>query len=138
MGEWLTAELTYEGFPLMLRRPAELDVDLLRPLFRTLLVVTHVFEKRRPNGLPDPDYNETIFPLDEALVGAFDDTGDGAIALVETFGGERNYYFYITDDIDVGSVIASVEAIDPTAQLNWNCRSDPSWKFLEHYASEYY
>ena len=37
---WLTAEKTYEGFPLMLRRP-KLDTDSLRPLYPTLAVVTN-------------------------------------------------------------------------------------------------
>ena len=69
---WLTTEKTYEGFPLMLRRPVNLDTDSLRPLYPTLAVVTHEFTKRRPNGLPEPDYNESLFDMDCALVEAFD------------------------------------------------------------------
>ena len=46
----LPAEKVYEGFPLFLRRPAELDIDSLRPTFPILLIVTHEFSKRKPHG----------------------------------------------------------------------------------------
>jgi len=68
---WLTAEKEYEGFPLYLRRPADLDVDSLRPAHPNLAVVTHEFTKRKPNGLPERDYNESLFEMDIELVRAF-------------------------------------------------------------------
>jgi hypothetical protein len=42
----------------MLRRPAHLNVESLRPELPTLTVVTHKLTKRQPNGLPEPDYNQ--------------------------------------------------------------------------------
>jgi hypothetical protein len=95
---WLTAEKIYEGFPLFLRRPANLDVETLRPSFPNLAIVTHEFTKRKPNSLPDPDYNHGLAAMDHELIVAFDVDRMGVPALVETFGGKCHYYFYVSAD----------------------------------------
>jgi len=136
MLNWLTAEKEYEGFPLFLRRPADLDVDSLRPTHPTLAVVTREFAKRKPNGLPEPDYNETLFEMDIELVGAFDVNQMGVPALVETFGGKRHYYFYVAADTDVYAIISAVARRYPEERLSWTVRPDPQWGFLERYARE--
>jgi hypothetical protein len=66
----------------MLRRPTNLDVDLLRPSHPTLAVVKHEFSKRKPNGLPEADYNESLFEMDIELVRAFDVDQIGVPALI--------------------------------------------------------
>lgn len=135
---WLTTEKIYEGFPLMLRRPVNLDTDSLRPLYPTLAVVTHEFTKRRPNGLPEPDYNESLFDMDCALVEAFDVGSIGVPALVETFGGKRHYYFYVSFTADVPTTISAVAQRYPTERLSWTVRPDPKWGFIEKYATEHF
>jgi len=138
MRSWLTAEKTYEGFPLFLRRPTDLDVDSLRPSFPILAVVTHKFAKRKPNGLPEPEYNDSLAEMDQELVTAFDADRMGVPALVETFGGERNYYFYVAADTDVPSAISAVASRYPKEQLSWLVRSDPKWGFIERYARDHF
>ena len=137
MYSWITTEKTYEGFPLFLRRPANLDVEALRPTFPTLAVVTHEFTKRKPNGLPESDYNDGLAKMDHELVTAFDVDRMGVPALVETFGGKRNYYFYVTADADVPAVIAAVANRYPEERLTWLVRSDPKWGFIENYARDF-
>ncbi|MHC4602440.1 MAG: hypothetical protein ACYS6W_03800, partial [Planctomycetota bacterium] len=51
--EWLTGQADYEGLPLLLRRPKDLDYDLLKDSFPSLIVVTHQLEKTKSNGLPE-------------------------------------------------------------------------------------
>ena len=138
MLEWATAQKEYEGFPLMLRRPTNLDIDSLRPTHPTLAVVTHEFTKRWPNGLPEPDYNDTLFEMDDELVGAFDVDQMGVPALVETFGGKRHYYFYVTADTDVPAIISAVAQRYPSERLLWTVRPDPKWGFLERYAADFF
>ena len=138
MHSWLTAEKTYEGFPLFLRRPADLDVDSLRPLYPTLAVVTHEFTKRKPNGLPQPDYNDGLEEMDCELVGAFDVDRMGVPALVETFGGKRHYYFYVSSDANVPATMSAVARRYPAERLSWEIRPDPKWGFIERYAREHF
>lgn len=135
---WLTVEKTYEGFPLMLRRPAKQDTDSLRPLYPTLAVVTHEFTKRKPNGLPEPDYNESLFDMDCELVEAFDVGGMGVPALVETFGGKRHYYFYVSATADAPAAFSAVAQRYPAERLSWTVRPDPKWGFIEKYATEHF
>jgi len=138
MRSWLTAEKTYEGFPLFLRRPADLDADSLRPSFPTLAIVTHEFTKRKPNGLPEPDYNETLAEMDHELVTAFDVDCMGVPALIETYGGKRHYYFYVAADADAASVISAVASRYPKERLSWSVRSDPKWGFIQSYARDHF
>jgi hypothetical protein len=136
MRTWLTAEKTYEGFPLFLRRPAALDIESLRPQLPNLAVLTHKFAKRKPNGLPAPDYNHGLATLDREIVSAFDIDRMGAPALVETYGGERNYYFYVALDTDASGIFSVLARRYPEEKLSWSIRSDPGWDFIETYARE--
>jgi hypothetical protein len=138
MREWLLAEKVYEGFPLFLRRPADFDVESLRPSFPSLAIVTHKFAKRKPNGLPDDDYNHGLAEMDLSLVGAFAVERMGIIALVETFGGERNYYFYVVQNADVPGVISAIAHRYPNEQLSWSVRPDKEWRFITRYTSEHF
>jgi hypothetical protein len=135
---WATAQKEYEGFPLMLRRPTNIDIDSLRPTYPTLAVVTHEFTKRKPDGLPEPDYNESLFEMDIELVRAFDVDQIGVPALVETFGGNRHYYFYVTAAADVSTIISAVARRYPAERLSWTVRQDPEWGFLERYARDHF
>ena len=138
MYSWISTEKTYEGFPLFLRRPTNLDVEALRPAFPTLAVVTHEFTKRMPNGLPEPIYIDSLAEMDHELVTAFDIDRMGIPALVETFGGERHYYFYVTADADVPAVISSIARRYPDERLSWLVRMDPEWGFVEHYTRDHF
>lgn len=136
MQKWLSGEKTYEGFPLFLRRPAELDIDSLRPVLPNLAIVKHKFTKRKPNGLPDDGYNHGLAGMDHALVSAFDVDRMGVPVLVETFGGERNYYFYVARDANVAEIISTIISHYPAEQISWSVRPDQQWTFIERYARE--
>jgi hypothetical protein len=138
MRTWLTGEATYEGFPLFLRRPADFDIDTLRPSFPNLVVVTHKFTKRKPNGLPDDDYNHELAAMDRDLVTAFDIDRMGIPALIETFGGKRHYYFYVAVDTDVSITLSTIINRYSHEQLTWSVRPDSKWGFITKYAKEHF
>jgi hypothetical protein len=138
MRTWATAQMEYEGFPLMLRRPTDIDVDALRPSHPILAIATHEFTRRKPNGLPEPDYNYGLLEMDGELVCAFDADRLGVPVLVETFGGKRHYYFYVKADADVAAIVSTVAHRYPAERLTWTSRPDPGWDFLEGYAREYF
>ena len=138
MREWLTIERIYEGFPLFFRRVTNLDIQSLRPLLPNLAVVTHQFAKRKPNGLPEPTYNDGLAEMDHELITAFDVDRMGVPVLIETFGGERNYYFYIAADADAPSVISAIAWRYPDERLSWTIRPDPEWSSIERYAREHF
>jgi hypothetical protein len=62
----------------------------------------------------------------------------GVPALIETFGGKRNYYFYVAADSDVATVISAVARRYPDEHLSWTVRPDSNWSFIEKYAREYF
>ena len=138
MSEWVIDEITYEGFPLLLRRPAKVDIEGLRPLYPIRVAVTHIFTKRKPNGLPEASYNNGLFAMDNELTDAFSAGHHGECVLVETFGGERNYYYYISGEADAPAILTGISNRYPAEQLSWKVRTDSGWTFLTRYAAEFF
>ena len=128
----------YEGFPLFLRYPTDVDVESLRPAFPSLAIVTHEFTKRLPNGLPEADYNHGLAAMDQELTAAFAVDRMGLPVLIETFGGKRHYYFYVAEGADVPAVVSALARRYLEERISWSVRPDPKWGFLESYASEYF
>lgn len=134
---WRNLTRTYEDFPLYLRCPVGLDYDTLALTFPVHVTVTHEFSLRRFDGAPEPRYNDTLEAFDQAVVRYFTASGEGCPVLVETFGGERNYYFYAKQSVDPQAVAADLRVRFPGLRLTASARSDPAWKFIRSYAKEF-
>ena len=138
MYSWATAERTYEGFPLFLRCPTDVDTPEHRRSFSDLVIVTHTFAKRLPDGRPDFDYNRRLEDMDVAIARAFDGTRSGVPVLVETFGGERNYYFYVAAGTAVSAILAPIVAAHPDERLAWKIRPNNNWRLFDQYAEDFF
>jgi len=138
MAKWLTAQKLHEGFPLLLRRPATLDIVSLRSRFPILAFATHAFTKAASNGLPEEVYHRGLAELDLELITAFEAGSRGVSVLVETYAGERCYYFYVAANADVSGVISAIGLRHPQERLSSSTRPDPSWQFIERYAQDHF
>jgi hypothetical protein len=134
---WESLERVHEGFPLYLRRPLGLDFEALSPRFPIRLTVTHALSFRRFDGLPQATYNRGLEQFDSDVVSYFTKGGEGQVVLVETFGGERNYYFYVSSSVDAGVVLADLRARFPGYILEVATNVDPNWAFITWYAKEH-
>lgn len=134
---WESLKRTYEGFPLYLRRPKNLEFDALASRFPVLLVLTHVFSFRRFDGVPEPAYNNRLEEFDLDVVRYFSDSGDGQVVLVETFGGKRNYYFYVAAAVNHEAILSNLQRRFPGHNLEVESRSDPTWRFIRDYTITY-
>jgi len=134
---WVGSGHTYENFPLYLRRPTNVDTLANRKRYPRLVVVSHEFTHRYPDGRPEPEYNKALEDFDIAITSAFDSPARGVPILVETFGGFRHYYFCVTPDADVASTIQTIIEAYPAEKLTWEYRTTPGWDFLAGYATRY-
>ncbi len=135
--QWYTGEVRHEGFPLLLRFPDKPDFDTLSIRFPKLLVVEHTLAKVMPSGLPEPDYNDSLADFDQDLVSAFEPSTSGITVLVETFGGRRSYYIYVSVDAPVEDVKRRLCTNYPQYQLDWSLQDDAGWNFIRRYSEEY-
>lgn len=133
---WVTSQKSCEGFPLFLRRPTNVDTPLHRKRYPILVVITHEFSKRNPDGRPQPDYNDTLFDFDIGITSSFDSPPRGVPVLVETFGGKRHYYFYVEEDTDVVTAIQPACYSYPNEKLTFNIQPAPDRAFLDNYLKE--
>ncbi len=94
--KWYTGEVQHEGFPLHLRFPERPDFDSLQEKFSSLLLATHKLDRVKPSGVPEAAYNASLADFDHDLITAFEQPSTGMTVLVETFGGMRTYYMYVS------------------------------------------
>ena len=98
--KWFTKKIEYDGFSLYLRKPDYQDIFAHRDNFPNVLHVTQKLKEVKSNGLPDSDYNQSLFEFDGQMCKLFDTKDEGLIFLIETFAGKRNYYYFISDLTD--------------------------------------
>lgn len=135
---WLSTQATYEGLPLFLRLSDGLEYGSLQGTYPRLLIVTQHLAKVSTNGLPEPEYNDSLASFDHEIINFFAERKQGTAVLVETFGGRRNYYIYVTPDADIDTVKHIISKRYPEYKLSWVVKEDPSWRLIKHYAKEYF
>jgi hypothetical protein len=110
---------------------------LLKTEFPRIAVLTHEFSKRLPNGLPEADYNDGLMEMDLEIQGLFQSAKIGLPVLVETFGGKRKYYFYVSETANVVGCFSAVAARYQCEKLSWTTHKDPDWNFFQNYSKNY-
>jgi hypothetical protein len=120
-----------------LRWPADLDFDELSGRFPELFVLTHTFNFRRPDGVPEPFNNDTLAEFDLTVTRSLRTDRAGQIVLIETFGGKRNYYFYVMPAFDGEAFRMLLSAQFIGYNLSETTRKDPAWHFIRKYHAEY-
>lgn len=134
---WKVTQITYEGFPLFLRYPIDLDYDKLQSLFPTFVVITVPYTEHTDNGLPEKNFNQSILePLDELIFKSIGGTKNGYCVLVETFYRNRHYYLYVAPTYDVELLKQTLQSSNANLAIEVEKSNDPSWSFIRRYAKE--
>ena len=134
---WKTGSFEYEGFPLLLRVPDGLNFDALKDAYPQFISVTHYLSKVKANGLPEPEYNESLFDFDDQLVGALENGRAGVTVLVETFGGKRTYYMYAKSDFAPELLERELDNNFPEHQIEIGSKTDKEWSVIKRYANDW-
>lgn len=134
---WNVTQLTYEGFPLFLRYPIDLDYDELQKPYPTFVVVTIPYSEYTDDGLPEKGFNRTILePLDELIFKTLGGNKNGYCVLVETFFKNRHYYLYVSPDFDVELLKKTLKSNYANLAIEVEKSQDPNWSFIRRYAKE--
>jgi len=133
---WKTAATMHEGYSLLLRCPARIPLERQAD-FPLLVVITHDLDDVALSGLPERSYNDRLSDFDHAAIVAFSQDHNGVTVLVETFGGRRIYYEYVSRRADVDAIIGTLQARFPELRLTYKVREDADWGFIRNYADKY-
>lgn len=137
--EWLTTRTEYEGLPLYLRIPNYKNIWEYKSKYPELINITHEFESAKDNGLPTSDYNKSIMDFDLEITNIFQDQENcGIIFLVETYGGERNYWFYAEDSKAVSKLFDELKSKHPDKKIKLDCQNNSDWGFTKDYPIQLY
>ena len=130
---WSTMDTTYEDFPLYLRKPNIENITQYQLLYPRLLNITHTLDKVKSNGLPQSDYNKTLEDFDGKICNLFDFENEGFIFLIETYGGKRNYWFYLKPDFDYTAILTGLKRKYKNHKLEESVSNDKNWGFIKDY-----
>ncbi|TVZ22651.1 uncharacterized protein DUF695 [Dokdonia sp. Hel_I_63] len=136
--EWLTTETEYDGLPLYLRLPNYKNVWEYKSKYPKLICITHEFDSVKDNGLATAEYNEPLIDFDGEVVNLFDPNKSGIVILVETYGGARNYWFYITDPKFFFNTFEELKSKHSDKKLELDYRNDSDWSFIKDYPVKLY
>ncbi|WP_298903836.1 DUF695 domain-containing protein [uncultured Psychroserpens sp.] len=136
--EWLTTKTEYDGLPLYLRLPNYKNVWEFRVKYPQLVCITHMFDSVKDNGLPADEYNKSLMDFDREIVNLFDPNKNGIVFLVETYGGARNYWFYITDSKFFFNVFEELKIKHSDKKLELDYQNDSHWNFIKDYPIKLY
>jgi len=134
--QWKTRAVEYEGYPLLLRCPFHLPYERQAEL-PILFVLTHILDHVTESGLPEARYNTDLLEFDSAAVQPLLDASEIATVLVETFGGKRTYYSYISRTADVDAAVARLQTRFPDVRLEHETCENADWRFIRRYAADY-
>lgn len=134
---WKTGSFEYEGFPLLLRVLDGLKYDELKEIYPQFISVTHYLSEVKSNGLPESDYNESLYDFDAQIVELLENAGAGITVLVETFGGERTYYMYSKSDFSSELLEKELNKTFPEHHIEINSKPDEKWAFIKRYANDW-
>lgn len=135
--KWLTSEMEYEEIPLYLRKPVYQDIWAYQKTYTQLVCISHSLDSVNSNGLPTPDYNESLIDFDGEVVDLFNDK-EGIIFLVETYGGSRNYWFYTSPLADYTAKFNNLQEQHKDKTLEVTARVDSNWEFINDYPFRLY
>jgi phage regulator Rha-like protein len=90
------------------------------------------------NGLPTEEYNQLLIDFDNDAVNLFDRNKNGIVFLVETYEGERNYWFYIVDSKFFFKSFEELKKKHSDKKLELDFRNDIDWNFIKDYPVELY
>jgi hypothetical protein len=61
----------------------------------------------------------------------------GQIVLIETFGGKRNYYFYVSSTTNKTEVVSNILKRYSKQKISASEKNDSEWSFIKGYAKEF-
>jgi hypothetical protein len=134
---WLGATVTYEGAPMALRVRPNVDTIHNRERFSQLVEVTHELAQVRPDGLPTPDYNESLAEFDAQIIEVLEKQGLGITVLVETYNGQRSYYAYVASVAHAKQAFEIVSGHFPQHTLALHSGADSEWGLYAEYRERF-
>ena len=136
--KWNSSDMIYDGLPLYLRKPDYKNVWIYQDTYPTLFCITHKLEKVKQNGLPEADYNKSLSDFDHYLCELFDGDKQGIIFLIETFGGQRNYWYYTKSETDHKIYVDLIERKFGQNSIEFWSQLNPDWDFIKSYPFNLY
>ena len=133
---WSNAELDYEGLPLLLRKPDYQNILQFKSKFTKLVAIVHHLEMVDKLGLPKKSYNSKISKFDDYMCDLFTVTNDGIIFLIETFNGNRTYYYYCDNTLVIDTLADKIRS-KFDFDIEVMSQDDVEWSFLHNYPIDF-
>jgi hypothetical protein len=87
--------------------------------------------------MPESTYNKSLADFDHEVIVAFEKSLSGLTVLVETFGGRRAYYMYVSAAAPIDAMKDRFLKEYPEHELEWELEDNSDWRFIRRYSDDY-
>lgn len=131
---WKVVQGESEGGPLVLRINSDAAKYAAHPELPIRLGVTVAFNAPNEHGFCTPEEGEQLNQIEDQLVSRLQTNHAGFLVLVVTFGGKREFIFYVRDDQEASSAVDLVRDRTASHSLLYGLETDPEWLYYSQFA----
>jgi hypothetical protein len=133
--QWFTTMREDGGQRLAIRLRPPSAIGDARNKYGHLFVATQRLRVVCADGLPEPNYNESLHDLDLGIIHQIE--LGGIVVVVETLSGERSYYAYVSDEaVAKRLVMESASSSRQVEHFEFRGGLDVDWKFYDQYLAD--
>jgi hypothetical protein len=98
------------------------------------LGVTVAFNAPNDHGFCTPEEGEQLNQIEDQLISRLQANHTGFLVLVVTYGGKREFIFYVRDQQQVSTAVEAVQDTTASHKLLYGLETDPNWSYYLQFA----
>lgn len=130
---WIDTSMVYDGHPINVIFPVYSNLNRYRNQFSDILSVSYRPPLMLDDGISVQNFDGSIENLDQLLQDLFLARKTGFLFLIETYAGNRQYFYLIKPDCNVEYSMDSIQKEFPDLNLFFYRKTDPQWRFFKQY-----
>ncbi|MBK8915223.1 MAG: DUF695 domain-containing protein [Phycisphaerales bacterium] len=134
--EWGVIQVEADDGPLVLRCNTSAAAWQGHPQLPIKLGMAVALKSPNPGALPDPEENERLFDVEDAITREVGARTRGILVLALTNGVMKEWVFYVQRDADISAIHAAVRAEIVDYDVSCIGEMDEKWQTYREYSPE--
>ena len=126
---WKVVQGETEGGPMVLRINSGAEKYAAHPELPIRLGVTAAFNAPNEHGFCTPEEGEQLNQIEDQLVSRLKANHGGFLVLVVTYGGKREFIFYVRDEQQASTAVEVVRDRTTSHNLQYGLETDRKWSY---------
>jgi hypothetical protein len=124
---WSVARATYDNSPVIVRFNSSAKQWIGHKALAIRLGFAIPLNAPNDGGLPNPEENQQLNDVEDAILREVDVNAKGIYAFVVTTGTMKEFVFYITENVDIAAIHKAIQHAVSTHEVQCMAVKDPGW-----------